>query len=134
MDPGLKSKRRSAFTIQALFNKKWGVIPVRVLNMGNDPGLNIALYTSSKVDKLLEEARGLVSREDRAKKYETFQKEIQADLPSIFLYSPSFIYILPKRIKGVDTEDIVTPSERFSNVYRWYIDTKYVWKILHKNN
>jgi len=100
----------------------------------NDPGLNIALYTSSKVDKILEEARGLVSKEDRAKKYETFQEEIQADLPSIFLYSPSFIYILPKRIKGVDTEDIVTPSERFANVYKWYIDTKYVWKILHKNN
>src|SRR3989344_1919673 len=64
----------------------------------NDPGLNIALYTSSKVDKILEEARRLVSREDRAKKYEDFQKEVQADSPSIFLYSPSFIYILPKKI------------------------------------
>ena len=100
----------------------------------NDPGLNIALYTSSKVDKILKEARRLVSREDRAKKYEDFQKEVQADSPSIFLYSPSFIYILPKKIKGVDTEDIVTPSERFANIYKWYIDTKYVWKILHKNN
>lgn len=100
----------------------------------NDPGLNIALYTSSKVDKLLEEARGLVSREARAKKYEDFQKEIYADSPSIFLYSPSFIYMLPKTIQSVDTEYIVVPSERFANVYKWYIDTKYVWKILRKDN
>lgn len=100
----------------------------------NDPGLNIALYTSSKVDKLLEEARGLVSREERAKKYADFQKEIQTDSPSIFLYSPTFIYVMPKKINGFETQNVVTPSERFAEIYKWYIDTKYVWKFLQKNN
>src|SRR3989344_1468863 len=88
----------------------------------------------AKVDVKVFEISDLNQNVIRSKKYEDFQKEVQADSPSIFLYSPSFIYILPKKIKGVDTEDIVTPSERFANIYKWYIDTKYVWKILHKNN
>jgi len=100
----------------------------------NDPGLNIALYTSAKVDKILEEARGLISREERTKKYEEFQKEIFQDNPAIFLYSPSFIYILPKTLKGFETEYIVTPAERFTNVFKWHFNTRYVWKIFYKND
>lgn len=100
----------------------------------NDPGLNIALYTSSKVDKILEDARGIVSRDDRAKKYADFQKEISEDSPSLFLYSPNFIYIIPKNLKGFENENIVTPAERFSNINKWYFDTKYVWKILYKKS
>jgi len=100
----------------------------------NDPGLNIALYTSGTVDKIVEEARGIISREERAKKYEEFQKEIRSDFPSIFLYSPAFIYILPHDLLGFDTQNIVTSAERFANVSKWYFDTKYVWKIFNKNN
>lgn len=100
----------------------------------NDPGLNIALYTSSKVDKILEEARSLISKEERAKKYEEFQKEIFEDSPSIFLYSPSFIYIIPEDLKGLETQHIVIAAERFTNVFKWHFDTKYVWKIFQKDN
>lgn len=100
----------------------------------NDPGLNLALYTSSKVDKILEDARSIVSREDRAQKYADFQKEIAADSPSIFLYSPDFIYVIPKSLKGFENINIVTPAERFSSVNKWYFDTRYVWKVLYKKS
>ncbi|OGF82852.1 hypothetical protein A3B18_02135 [Candidatus Giovannonibacteria bacterium RIFCSPLOWO2_01_FULL_46_13] len=100
----------------------------------NDPGLNIALYTSATVDKLLEEARGLTSRAEREEKYHKFQEQVAADTPSVFLYSPAFVYIVPENLKGFDTENIATPAERFTDIFKWYFDTKYVWKIFQKDN
>jgi peptide/nickel transport system substrate-binding protein len=97
----------------------------------NDPGLNIALYTNSSVDKILEDARGLISKEKRKEKYEEFQNKVISDTPAIFLYSPYFIYIIPEGLKGFETVHIATTGERFSNVHNWHFETRYVWKIFH---
>ncbi len=99
----------------------------------NDPGLNIALYANIKVDKLLEEARAITNEQKRKEKYEEFQKEVAKDAPAIFLYSPKFIYLMPSEIKGTEkTESITVPSERFSQIHKWYIKTDKVWKIFAK--
>jgi len=99
----------------------------------NDPGLNVALYTNIKADKLLEEARGAQDEAKRADKYKEFQEEVSKDIPAIFLFSPKFIYVIPKNLKGTDEMDSVTvPSERFSMIHRWYKSTDKVWKIFAK--
>ncbi|VAW25608.1 hypothetical protein MNBD_BACTEROID04-834, partial [hydrothermal vent metagenome] len=98
-----------------------------------DPGLNIALYANITVDKLLEDARKITDIDKRVAKYEAFQNEIASDMPAIFLYSPDFIYVLPKKIKGVELSNATTPSERFLNVANWYIETNRVWKIFVKD-
>lgn len=99
----------------------------------NDPGLNIALYTNIKVDKLLEQARTISDDNERRKKYEEFQKEVVKDMPAVFLFSPKFIYLLPNHVKGTEeTESITTPSERFSQIYKWHIKMDKVWKIFVK--
>ena len=96
----------------------------------NDPGLNVALYANIKVDNLLEEARGIEDEVMRAKKYKEFQEEVAKDTPAIFLYSPKFIYITPKNLKGPELMARVTiPPERFSMIHRWYKTTDKVWKI-----
>ena len=95
----------------------------------NDPGLNIALYASSVADKLLESARSISDTDTRAAKYAKFQQEIKNDTPAIFLYSPDFVYILPERIRGVELNSVATPSERFLNNNKWFIETNSVWKI-----
>jgi peptide/nickel transport system substrate-binding protein len=94
-----------------------------------DPGLNIAMYANITADKLLEDARGIENIDKRIKKYKEFQNEVRSDVPAIFLYSPDFIYVLPKKIKGVELENVTTPSERFLNIANWYIETDNVWKI-----
>ena len=99
-----------------------------------DPGLNIALYANITVDKLLEDAREITSTKERIKKYKLFQEEIKNDIPAVFLYSPNFIYVLPKKIKGVELQSATTPSERFLSITDWYIETDNVWKIFVKNN
>ncbi len=97
-----------------------------------DPGLNIALYANIKADKLLEEARTISDPAKRAEKYEFFQREIRADVPAIFLYSPEFIYVVPKEVKGLDIGFITVPSERFLDIHRWFIETNKVWEFLAK--
>ena len=96
----------------------------------NDPGLNVAIYTNIKVDKLLEEARSIQDETKRADKYKEFQKEVSTDIPAIFLFSPKFIYVIPKNLKGTnEMESVMVPSERFSMVHQWYKSTDKVWKI-----
>lgn len=99
----------------------------------NDPGLNIAMYTNITVDKLLEKARTISNEEERKEIYGQFQEEIEKDVPAVFLYSPYFIYIAPQSLSGMEgSESITTPSERFSQIYKWYLETGKVWKIFVK--
>lgn len=99
----------------------------------NDPGLNIALYTNIKVDKLLEQARTISDDDERREKYEEFQREVVKDTPAVFLFSPKFIYLLPNYLKATEEmKSITAPSERFSQIYKWHIKTDKVWKIFVK--
>jgi len=95
----------------------------------NDPGLNISMYTNSKVDKLLEDARKIQDINTREEKYIAFEKELKKDIPAVFLYSPSFIYITPNKIKGQEINTITMPFERFINISKWYIEINNLWKI-----
>lgn len=95
----------------------------------NDPGLNIALYTNAKADKLLEQARSESDSTKRAKLISQFTQELSKDQPAIFLYSPSFLYLLPDKVKNVKLTKTSDPSERFAEIERWFINTERVWKI-----
>lgn len=95
----------------------------------NDPGLNIALYTNSRVDKLLEEGRRIGDEEKRLEEYEKAAEAIADDVPTIFLYAPDFIYILPERVKGFTMKRLTIPSERFLNIHEWYTGTEKVWEF-----
>lgn len=97
----------------------------------NDPGLNIALYANITADKLLEEGRVVFDKEERIKIYQKFEEEVRKDIPAIFIYSPDFIYVVPKKIKGIDVGTITIPSERFLDIYTWYIETERLWKIFN---
>lgn len=98
-----------------------------------DPGLNVAMYTNAKVDKILEDASTTIDENTRAKKYAQFEDEIRKDMPAVFLYSPNFIYVVSQKVKGLSIDQITFGSDRFSNVYSWYTKTEDVWKIFAKN-
>jgi peptide/nickel transport system substrate-binding protein len=95
-------------------------------------GYNVAMYTNSKADALLEEARQVSDQAERFKKYLAFEVEIKNDIPAIFIYSPEFIYILPPKIRGFRSGLINNRSERFAEIYRWYIETDKIWNFLVK--
>ncbi len=93
----------------------------------NDPGLNISGYANAKVDKWLDEARKTTDEAKREADYESALTAIKADAPAVFLYSPEFMYLLPKKIHGFTSGTVATPSERFLDVSHWYSKTKKVW-------
>jgi peptide/nickel transport system substrate-binding protein len=97
-----------------------------------DPGLNVAMYTNAKVDKILEEASTTIDEQARIKKYLQFESEIKKDLPAVFLYSPNFIYVVSKNLHRTPMKYIVSPADRYLNVYSWYTQTENVWKIFTK--
>lgn len=95
----------------------------------NDPGLNLALYTSAAADKTLASARA----ENDLGKREMFLREflvsVDTDTPAIFLYSPELAYIVPSRLRGIETGTLTSPSDRFIAVHTWYRDTERVWNV-----
>lgn len=98
----------------------------------NSPGLNVAMYANSKADSILEKIRTTNDEKLRKTKYEEFTKLINDDLPAIFLYSPDFIYLLPKKINTNNKFNITIPSDRWNSITDWYINTEKVWKISSK--
>ena len=97
----------------------------------NDPGLNLALYTNTKTDRILASARTETSRNEREELYQEFIEIIRADVPAVFLYAPEFVYAHPNGIHGTAFGTLTTPSERFMNVHEWYTDTERVWSFFN---
>jgi len=93
-----------------------------------DPGLNLSLYNNRKVNKILEETRQITDVVKRAKKLEEFQKLVLNDAPAVFLYSPNYIYAVKKTVKNIDLKKITLPSNRFSKINEWYIETERILK------
>jgi len=98
----------------------------------NDPGFNISMYVNKSTDKILEDARTIQNKTQRLEKYKSFGKEVIKDSPAIFIYSPEFIYIVPPKIKNISLDFITSPSDRFTNVEDWYVETNKVWKLFVK--
>lgn len=99
----------------------------------NDPGLNIALYTNSRADRLLEQIRTETSKEKRLAQFRELDTIIRNDHPATFIFSPDFIYIVPPKLHGMNLKHITTSADRFSSVTDWYVKTEHVWKFFTKN-
>ncbi len=93
-----------------------------------DPGLNLSLYENGTVDRLLEEARQEQDPVLRIEKLKEFQMRIVEDVAAIFLYNPSYLYGINKKIKGIEAGVIADPSWRFVDVQKWFMETKRIWK------
>jgi peptide/nickel transport system substrate-binding protein len=98
----------------------------------SDPGLNIAMYSNKKVDAILESIQKTLSLEDRISKYEGLEKEFNAYIPALLIYSPKYLYVTSPELNSISLEDITVPSDRFTSIYTWSANTDKVWKIFTK--
>lgn len=95
----------------------------------NDPGLNIAQYTNMDVDALLQRVR---TEKDKTVQLETIRRVesiIETDQPAIFLFVPTFAYVLDKDVNATPFIKISKPSERFANISQWHIRSNNLWPI-----
>jgi peptide/nickel transport system substrate-binding protein len=89
-----------------------------------DPGLNLSAYKNPDLDKLLEETRQISDKDRRLENIKLIQTILVADKPAIFLYNPYYLYLLPRRIQGMNIKYANLSSERWSDVENWFIYTK----------
>lgn len=93
-----------------------------------DPGLNLTSFKNTTIDELLESARKTTDEEQRRLKYIHFQNIIAEEIPAIFLYSPTYLYGVSPKIKGIKIDYVTFPSDRFVETNKWFIKTDRKWK------
>ena len=69
-----------------------------------------------------------LDQEEQNQKYAEFQDLIIEDAPAIFLYSPSYLYPVNKKVRGIEIKRLAQPSYRFSQIENWFINIDRVWK------
>ena len=95
----------------------------------NDPGLNISGYANSNVDKLLTQGLSTLDPDKTATIYQAVEKNILADMPAAFIYTPSYIYAVRGGLDGITLGKVTTQEDRYDGIGSWYLATDKVWKI-----
>ncbi len=129
----IKPRKYDALLFGEIVGRDMDIYPFWHSSGRVSPGLNIALYANVKADKLLENIRKTSDETEKQTYIDSFNKEIQNDMPAVFTYSPYFIYIVPKKVQNVNLGLLTNPGERFVDVNQWYIETNDVWEIFKRN-
>lgn len=87
------------------------------------PGLNLSLYENKTADKLIETIRQESDPGTRSEDLRTLQSLILQDQPALFLYSPNYLYVAARSLRGFELISLVTPPDRFQGVEKWYVKT-----------
>ena len=87
-------------------------------------GLNLASFSNEEADQLLESARQTPPRDERAEDYRSFQEIFAQELPAVLLYTPTYQYVYLADLQGVSPGLLFTPSTRFYDVHRWFVETE----------
>jgi len=93
-----------------------------------DPGGNLALFDNKNADEALEKIRNTNSLEERKEAYKKLEEAIWEESPAVFLYSPSYIFVLNKKIQGFENTVFINPALRLTWANKWYIKTERVKK------
>jgi len=113
-----------AFLYGVLENTNSDPYPLWHSSQIEPPGLNLTGFKDRRVDELLEKAALTDDKEEKKTYYRKFQELIVQNLPAIFLYSPTYVYLVNQKIKGIDIDQLNHPEDRFINIEGWYIKTK----------
>jgi ABC-type transport system substrate-binding protein len=89
-----------------------------------DKGQNLAGFSSKDADKILEQARLTTNSADRKKMYQDFENILTDQVPAIFVDQIKLKYTISDQVHGVKVDQGATASDRFANVWQWYLKTK----------
>tara|TARA_B100000745_G_C20143733_1_gene392202 strand:+ start:306 stop:2042 length:1737 start_codon:yes stop_codon:yes gene_type:complete len=97
----------------------------------DDPGLNIAQYTNIDADVFLETARETEDTAERMAALTSFATLVENERPAIFLFTPTFSYVVDNNVALSDLGKLSTPSERFANIETWYMTADALWPVFN---
>jgi peptide/nickel transport system substrate-binding protein len=76
------------------------------------------------IDKDLEDGISKSDDASRRSAYSDFQNLMADAAPAVFLFEPHYTYIVSKRVRGVHTNPVIEPIDRFEYVTDWYAATQ----------
>jgi peptide/nickel transport system substrate-binding protein len=97
-----------------------------------DPGLNVALVKDATIDKLLTDILATSPEAIDMGMYQKLNDTIRQKSNVAFIYAPLYIAAHKTTLHTYLPKRIVSPSDRFQNAYKWYIETDRVWNIFIK--
>lgn len=93
-----------------------------------DPGLNLALFDNKDADTALLALREELNQDKQQEYYRTFQEVLVRENPAVFLYSPTYLYVVNSMVKVAEVRYANSSADRLSSIKDWYIKTKRVKK------
>ncbi len=88
-------------------------------SQATENGLNLSNYQSPSADLLIEKIRGTFDESDRQDLLDDLADTIAKDVPAVFLYTPSYYYVVDEKVTGVNWQKLLLPKDRFSNIAMW---------------
>src|SRR3989339_684173 len=82
-------------------------------------GLNLSSYRNVRVDQLIEDVRGTFDEETKQEKLKRIGDILANDIPAIYLFTPTYYYIVDKKIDIGDLGKLATPADRFEGICEW---------------
>lgn len=91
------------------------------------PGLNLAQFASRKADDAIERARATINAEERATAFAELATILADEYPAVFLYQPTYTYVIAPHINNVELPTMTIPADRFADITAWYSKTRRVF-------
>ncbi len=92
------------------------------------PGLNFSQLTNKDIDKILTRAQSEHDEDKRKELYKEFNEKLAKNAPAVFLYTPHYLFVQSKKVRGVAAQKVNRPAERFATITQWYVLTKRTFK------
>lgn len=87
----------------------------------SETGLNLSNYNNPKADFLIEQIRGTFDETEKQNYLNDLAEVIASDIPAVFLYTPSYYYVVDKSLSGIDVHNLLQTKDRFYNIYNWIL-------------
>jgi len=91
-------------------------------------GFNFSNIEDRDLDAALNKTTAATTTEMLAAARTELAQTITERYPALFLFEPSYSYLLSKRIQGASDLRIGTPSDRLWQAMSWYVNTHWAWK------
>ncbi len=82
-------------------------------------GLNFSNYRNIRVDQLIEDIRGTFDSAVKQEKLKAIGDILTSDIPAIYLYTPTYYYLVDKKYNIENLGYLATPIDRFANISKW---------------
>jgi len=84
-------------------------------------GSNLSNLRSSAVNAWLEQTRSSFNSSERRKRLASLREAIADEVPAIMLYTPTYSFVIDKKIKNFNLGRIALKRDRLSNLPSWYV-------------